>query len=179
VKGFRSPVLYRKQAWFDALEFDYDMSVPNTARLEAQRGGCCTVMPYFIGDLVELPTTTAEDYTLFHILQDYTTEVWRRQLGTVLEFNGLFNLIAHPDYLIESRGRETYRRLLSEMRASAESHFVWCPLPRDAAAWWRARDKMSVVGEGTSLRVEGDETGRARVAFARLDGDRVMFEVAQ
>jgi hypothetical protein len=49
--GFRSAVLYRNQMWFDQLKFSYDMSVPNVAHLEPQRGGCCTVMPYFVGDI--------------------------------------------------------------------------------------------------------------------------------
>ena len=65
--------MYREQGWFDAFEFSYDMSVPNAAHLEPQRGGCCTVMPYFVGDILELPLTTAQDYTLFHILNDYST----------------------------------------------------------------------------------------------------------
>ena len=53
--GFRAGIMYRNQEWFHALDFEYDMSVPNVAHLEPQRGGCCTVMPYFIGNLVELP----------------------------------------------------------------------------------------------------------------------------
>ena len=65
--------MYREQQWFDAFDFSYDMSVPNVAHLEPQRGGCCTVMPYFVGDLLELPLTTVQDYSLFHILNDYST----------------------------------------------------------------------------------------------------------
>ena len=52
--GFRSGAMYREQQWFEAFEFSYDMSVPNAAHLEPQRGGCCTVMPYFVGDILEL-----------------------------------------------------------------------------------------------------------------------------
>src|SRR5207249_4000541 len=70
--GFRAAVLYRKQSWFSALDFAYDMSVPNVAHLDPQRGGCCTVMPYFVGKILELPVTTTQDYTLFHILNDYS-----------------------------------------------------------------------------------------------------------
>ncbi|MFL4245770.1 hypothetical protein, partial [Escherichia coli] len=64
--GFRSGAMYREQQWYDAFEFSYDMSVPNVAHLEPQRGGCCTVMPYFIGKILELPLTTIQDYSLFH-----------------------------------------------------------------------------------------------------------------
>ena len=80
-RGFRSGAMYREQDWFEAFEFSYDMSVPNVAHLEPQRGGCCTVMPYFIGDLLELPLTTAQDYSLFHILGDYSTTLWKEQIG--------------------------------------------------------------------------------------------------
>src|SRR5215510_2710337 len=81
-RGFRSPVLYRNVEWFRELRFSYDMSVPNVARLEAQRGGCCTIMPYPLpGGMTELPVTMAEDYTLFNILTDYSTTLWKRQMS--------------------------------------------------------------------------------------------------
>src|SRR5581483_1528358 len=50
--GFRAGVLYRNQEWYDAFRFSYDMSVPNVGHLDPQPGGCCTVMPYFIGDIL-------------------------------------------------------------------------------------------------------------------------------
>ena len=59
--GFRAGAMYRNQRWCQALDFEYDMSVPNAAHLEPQRGGCCTVFPYFIDKLLELPLTTAQD----------------------------------------------------------------------------------------------------------------------
>ena len=37
--GYRSPVLYRNLDWYGALDFAYDMSVPNVAHLDPQRGG--------------------------------------------------------------------------------------------------------------------------------------------
>ena len=75
--------MYREQEWFDAFDFSFDMSVPNVAHLEPQRGGCCTVMPYFIGDVLELPLTTTQDYSLFHILGDYSTTLWKRQIRLI------------------------------------------------------------------------------------------------
>jgi len=38
-RGFRTAILYRKIYWFEALDFSYDLSVPNVAHLEPQRGG--------------------------------------------------------------------------------------------------------------------------------------------
>ena len=49
-QGFRSGILYRNADWYGAFEFSYDMSLPNVAHLDPQRGGCCTVMPFFIGE---------------------------------------------------------------------------------------------------------------------------------
>jgi hypothetical protein len=53
-RGFRAGAMYRNQDWYDVFEFSYDMSVPNVAHLEPMRGGCCTVMPYFVGKILEL-----------------------------------------------------------------------------------------------------------------------------
>src|SRR5438094_10595580 len=41
--GYRAAVLYRKQSWFVALDFAYDMSVRNVAQLNRQRGDRCTL----------------------------------------------------------------------------------------------------------------------------------------
>ena len=91
--GFRSGAMYRQQQWYDAFEFSYDMSVPNVASLEPQRGGCCTVMPYFIGEILELPLTTVQDYSLFHILNDYSISLWTQQIEAIREQNGLITLL--------------------------------------------------------------------------------------
>jgi len=39
-KGFRSAVLYRNPEWYEDLDFSFDMSMPNVASLDPQRGGC-------------------------------------------------------------------------------------------------------------------------------------------
>lgn len=53
--GFRAALMHRNVDWFDALEFSYDISVPNMARLDAQQDGCCTVFPLLIGKMLKLP----------------------------------------------------------------------------------------------------------------------------
>src|SRR5262249_58907776 len=98
-RGFRSGALYRHPDWYGAFDIAYDMSLPNAAHLEVQRGGCCTVMPYFIGDIVELPLTTTQDYSLFHIVKDPSTEVWKNQIELIISRHGLVSFIVHPDYV--------------------------------------------------------------------------------
>ena len=36
-------------------ESSYDISIPNVRHLDSQFGGCCTVMPFFIGNVLEFP----------------------------------------------------------------------------------------------------------------------------
>ena len=109
--------MYRKLDWYDAYEFSYDMSLTNVAHLEAKRGGCCTVFPFFIGRILELPLTTSQDYSIFHILNDYSTNLWKQQLALIKERNGLMSILTHPDYLIERHAHNVYESLLEYLRA--------------------------------------------------------------
>lgn len=175
--GFRAGVLYRNQNWLPLLEFDYDMSVPNVGHLDPQRGGCCTVTPYFIGNLVELPVTCTQDYSLFNILQDYSTVLWQTQIDRILAFNGMASFIVHPDYLMEAKARETYSELLAILRQLRNEGRVWMPLPRDVARWWRDRRQMQLVRHDESWAVEGPASDRARVAYARVENGQLRFEI--
>ncbi|HEX4996902.1 MAG TPA: hypothetical protein VFY29_01670 [Terriglobia bacterium] len=177
-RGFRSPVLYRKSDWFQDLVFSYDMSTPNVARLEAQRGGCCTLMPYFLpGDVLELPLTLTEDYTLFHILQDYSLTLWKRQLETIVASHGLITVLAHPDYLIENRAQAAYRALLDEIARLRSDEDVWVTLPGEVDRWWRARAAMRLIRKADTYQIEGPESARARVAYATLENGRLIYDI--
>ena len=167
--GFRSGAMYREQGWFDAFEFSYDMSVPNAAHLEPQRGGCCTVMPYFVGDILELPLTTVQDYTLFHILNDYSTTLWKEQIRLISQHHGLVSVITHPDYLVGRREREVYVDLLRHLADLRERDGLWMALPGEINRWWRNRHQMTLVPSGDGWRIEGPDSHRARVAYATLD----------
>jgi hypothetical protein len=57
---------------------------------------------------------------------------------------------------------EVYRRFLAEARELAGA---WHALPRDVAAWWRARDDSRLHRETDGTwRIEGPAAGRARAA---------------
>ena len=176
-RGFRSGAMYRRQEWLSALDISYDMSVPNVAHLEPQGGGCCTVMPFFMGHVLELPLTAAQDYTVFHVLGDYSTRLWQEQIDLILEQNGLVSFIAHPDYLIDPRAREVYTELLRLLVGLRAERQVWTALPAEIDQWWRNRRGMRLVPDGGAWRIEGAGSERARVAYARLEGDRVVYEV--
>jgi hypothetical protein len=176
--GFRSGILYRNADWYDAFDFSYDMSIPNVAHLDPQRGGCCTVMPYFIGKVVELPLTCTQDYTLFQILGDYSIDLWEKQIALVRENHGLISFIVHPDYIMEQRAQDTYKALLGHLARLVEEGGIWTALPRDVATWWRERSKMDLVQENDEWRAVGPGSERARVAYASLAGDAVTYSFA-
>jgi hypothetical protein len=177
--GFRAGAMYRNQDWYDLFEFSYDMSVPNVAHLEPMRGGCCTVMPYFIGKIVELPLTAAQDYSLFHILNDYSIDLWKQQLALIGKRYGLISFITHPDYLIERRARDVYESLLEYLRQMVARERVWAVLPEEVNRWWRVRSEMRLVSRGDEWEIVGPENERARLAYATLDGVRIVYDVVK
>ena len=176
-QGFRSGAMYREQDWYDAFEFSFDMSVPNVAHLEPQRGGCCTVMPYFVGKILELPLTTTQDYSLFHILRDYSLALWQQQIDIILSHHGLISVIAHPDYLLGNAERAVYRDLLAHLARLRDTRGVWVTLPGEVNRWWRDRSQMQLVQAGTGWCVEGPGSERARVAYASLENGQVRYSL--
>ena len=177
-KGYRSAVLYRNPEWYGDLDFSFDMSFGNVVPLDPQRGGCCTVMPYFIGDILELPLTTTQDYTLFYVLNEHSIDLWKRQIGMILAKNGLVSFIVHPDYITEDKGQAVYRDLLAMLTDLREREALWFALPGEIDSWWRARSRMSIVKDNDSWRIEGEGAERAVLAFARIVEGKLIYEHA-
>jgi hypothetical protein len=173
--GFRSPVMYRNVDWFKYFDFKYDMSLPNVAHLDPQRGGCCTVMPYAIGDVVELPTTTIQDYALFHTLGRRDMGLWEEQIARILEKHGLISFIIHPDYTTPAWARALFGRLLERLERLRAVENVWIPLPRDVYRWWVQRTNMRLVNDRDTWRIEGEGSERASVGWIRLDGAALVL----
>jgi hypothetical protein len=170
--------MYRNFDWYGAFEFSYDMSAPNVAHLEPQRGGCCTVMPYFVGNILEIPLTTSQDYSLFQILNDYSIDLWKEQTSLIHKRNGLISFISHPDYLIEARARSVYVKLLGYLQDMARRERIWVTVPGEIDKWWRARNEMKLVASGSDWVIEGPEKERARIAYAVLEKGRVRYKLA-
>jgi len=177
-KGFRSGVLYRNLDWYGAFSFSYDMSVPNVGHLDPQPGGCCTVMPYFVGKLLELPLTTTQDYSLFNILGSYSLDLWREQIARIMEQHGLVSFIVHPDYLNTQKARDSYCSLLSHLASLRSNEGLWVTLPGQVDTWWRQRSRMKLVPDAGEWRIEGPGAERARVAYATLAENKVICRIS-
>jgi hypothetical protein len=93
----------------------------------------------------------------------------------VMERHGLLRFITHPDYLLEKDAQSTYRSLLTFLAELESEHKMWIALPNQVNEWWRQRSRMVLVPDGNSWRIEGPGRERGRLAFAKLDGDRLIY----
>lgn len=174
-KGFRAGSMHRNQDWLPQLRVEYDMSVPNVAHMEPQGGGCCSVMPYFVGSVLELPLTTIQDYGLFNILRESSIELWKTQIQTILKQNGLISFIVHPDYITEPPQQKTYSELLDHLAQQINVRHLWAARPGDINEWWRQRRSMQLVRTTSGWTIEGEGSDRARVAYASIIGGEVRY----
>ena len=165
-QGFRSPATHRVLEWLPDLPALYDCTVPHADRYEPQPGGCCSLWPYSIGRIVELPWTLPQDHILFTLLHQRSAAVWLQQVQEIERRFGLIQCLSHPDrgYLGDADKRAHYVELLD---ALAERPALWRALPREVAAWWHRRD-VGVGGGSVPIR-----EGTMRVGDAP---DYVSFE---
>lgn len=163
--GFRSPATGRNAAWMHELPCLYDSSFPDSDPFEPQPGGCCSILPFHFGDVVELPITLPQDHTLFEILRDLSIERWVEKSEWLIASHGLINLITHPDYLVADERLALYDSFLAWLRSRQNG---WHALPRDVAKWWNERASLTPE---TAAR-----DPRARVLTARLRGDLAVVE---
>ncbi len=174
-KGFRSGALYRNPDWLQSLNVEYDMSIPAVAHLDPQSGGCCTIFPWFNGPLLEIPVTMTQDYSLFHILRQYSLDLWKRQLEIALAGCGLACFIVHPDYIRDRRSRDIYRALLAYLDELRDSKNLWVTLPGEVNNWWRRRSRMKLERNGERWEIAGPGSEQARVAFASLQDGHLVY----
>jgi len=157
-RGFRSPATHRRYEWLSELPFEYDCTMPHVDPFEPQPGGCFSLWPFFVGDVVELPYTVPHDLTTFKLL-GRTAETWTRQADRIIGAAGLVQVVSHPDpgYLGDPEMRQFYREFLEAMQ---ESSSVWHALPHEVAAWWRQRDSG---GHGPWEMAEAEVTAEGTV----------------
>jgi peptidoglycan/xylan/chitin deacetylase (PgdA/CDA1 family) len=149
--GFRSPSLHRRPDWIKDIPFEYDSSYPDTDPYEPQPGGCLSVFPYFIGPVVELPVTLAQDHTLFEILGHKDISMWKRKLDWIEERSGMALLLVHPDYMIKGEQLKFFDEFLNCLR---DKKGFWHARPVELSRWWRDRDRSTI---------EYDRRGRAHI----------------
>lgn len=169
--GFRSPAMHRNADWMHELGCLYDSSFPDTDPFEPQPGGCCSIFPFFFGELVELPVTLVQDHTLFEVLRRPSIHLWRDKSDWIAQRHGLVNVIVHPDYLDRPGRVGMYDELLAHLTSMSGG---WHALPREVATWWKRRATTAVrMDAGRPVVAAPDDGGPSpTVAWAReVDGE--------
>jgi peptidoglycan/xylan/chitin deacetylase (PgdA/CDA1 family) len=160
--GFRSPATHRNPDWMPDLGCLYDSSFPDTDPYQPQPGGCCSIFPFFLNDLVELPITLPQDHTMFEILRQDPTDVWLEKGRWIMANHGLVNVLVHPDYLLTEERLRIYDQLLGFLCAASDG---WHARPCDVASWWKRRAS------------DGGDAPDAALAYAAERNGRIAFEL--
>jgi peptidoglycan/xylan/chitin deacetylase (PgdA/CDA1 family) len=174
-EGFRSPATHRNADWMPELGCRYDSSFPDTDPFEPQAGGCCSILPFFLGDVVELPITLVQDHTLFEILGERDISLWREKATWLARHGGLVTVLVHPDYMRRPDRLKRYEELLAFLRGLPGG---WHALPRDVARWWRRRAELTAaVARGEPLEASALAAAGASIAWARKSGEEIVTEL--
>jgi hypothetical protein len=134
------------------MNFEFDSSFSDTDPFEPQPGGTCSVFPFFLSRLVELPYTLAQDHTLIHLLRRRPLPVWDMKARWIASIGGMILTLTHPDYCGEPRYLSEYAELL---RRLAGIKNAWRALPSEVAAWWRRRNALALKLDGNRPVIEG------------------------
>ena len=161
--GFRAPATRRDWRVMPTLGFDYDSSYPDTDPFEPDGGGCCSWLPFFNGETVELPITLPQDHTLFRILRQRDESLWLSKTAELRRRGGLALMITHPDYMLDSPSREAYGRFLDALAGDATA---WSALPREVSSWWRRRAASHLERVAGRWEIVGPAAGEGRISFA-------------
>jgi len=172
--GFRSPATHRRAEWMHELGCLYDSSYPDTDPFEPQPGGCCSILPFMFGGVVELPITMAQDHTLWEILKQRTIEVWRDKAAWIVDNHGLVSINTHPDYFTSEERFALYEEFVAFLAGQAG---CWRALPMDIATWWKTREQLCCERDEDAARVVGDGADRASIWWARKYRDEIVLDL--
>jgi peptidoglycan/xylan/chitin deacetylase (PgdA/CDA1 family) len=164
LKGFRAPSTLRRAEWIGAMAFDFDSSFADSDPWEPQPGGSCSLFPFHLGKLVELPYTLPQDHTLIHLVHRPPLQVWTAKAHWIASLGGMILTLTHPDYMGSGRYLTEYEQLLRRLAAIP---LAWKALPSEVAAWWRQRSRLQLQErDGAYHLVDPEASGAVLVRLS-------------
>lgn len=174
VVGFRSPATHRNADWIAELPMLYDSSFPDTDPFEPQSGGCCSILPFRLGNVVELPITLVQDHTMWEILREPGIDRWLHKSEWIMRHHGLINVIVHPDYVVDPARLALYEQFLAFLAGQPGG---WHALPRDVARWWCERESLAIEpGPDRRPRLSGSSDYAAHIAYAHERAGHIVID---
>lgn len=156
--GFRSPSTLRRAEWIANMAFEYDCTFADSDPYEPQPGGTCSIFPFHLGGLIELPYTLPQDHTLIHLLHRDPLQLWYLKAQWIAAAGGMILTLTHPDYSGAGEHLAAYEELLKRLRDLPQA---WHALPSAVARWWRRRSQMSLHMENGQPIIVGRDTAGA------------------
>jgi peptidoglycan/xylan/chitin deacetylase (PgdA/CDA1 family) len=169
LRGFRAPSTLRDPRAIATMAFDFDSSFADTDPYEPQPGGTCSLFPFHLSRMVELPYTLPQDHTLIHLLRRAPLPVWMMKAKWIASLGGMILTLTHPDYCGDGAYFEAYRELLKRL---GEIELAWRALPSEAAHWWKQRAHLELRIENGEPRICGP--GAERAAPLRLTAHPIL-----
>lgn len=158
LRGFRAPSTLRDVHAIASMDFDFDSSFADTDPYEPQPGGTCSLFPFWLSRLIELPYTLPQDHTLIHLLRRNPLPVWTMKAKWIAALGGMILTLTHPDYCGEGAYLDAYAELLKRL---AEMGSAWRALPSEVAQWWRLRSRLRLRIDGGRPLISGEGAERA------------------
>jgi peptidoglycan/xylan/chitin deacetylase (PgdA/CDA1 family) len=158
LRGFRAPSTLRDPRAIATMDFDFDSSFADTDPYEPQPGGTCSLFPFHLSRLVELPYTLPQDHTLIHLLRRSPLPVWTMKAKWIASLGGMILTLTHPDYCGDGVYLESYRELLKRL---GEIDTAWRALPSEVAVWWKQRAQLQLQVENNRPSITGPGASRA------------------
>jgi hypothetical protein len=174
-RGFSSGAMHHHLPWISELNIDYDVSTYDVDPFEPQRCGVGRIFPFWVGlpgerGYVELPYTLPQDFTLFVLMREQNTAIWRQKLDWIASRGGMALIKTHPDYMEFSKSGahpdcypvQRYIEFLDYLKSQYERE-AWFALPRDVARFWRG---LPGSGSHSSIASSGSLCPSCRAALA-------------
>lgn len=174
--GFRSGFMLHDRECLNDLAIRYDASTFDTDPFEPQPDGVNTIFPFWVmrpdgSGYVEMPYTLPQDSTMFFVLKETSTDIWKRKLDWIVQRGGMALVNVHPDYV----NFDQSKRKISEFPAGFYADFLrhvreryadqyWQALPREVADWYQ---RTCLPAKG--LRVADRIADRVPAKVDRID----------
>ena len=163
-------------AWMPELGCLYDSSFPDTDPFEPQPGGCCSIWPFFLEDLVELPITMPQDHTLFEILQGALDRRWVQKSDWLAQQPRARQRARAPRLPARRSTPGPLRAAAGPSQRAVRAAGTPCPVRSPAggayAPAWSARRRPAIAPAA-----DAGPSFEATTAHARKEGERIAFEL--
>ena len=151
--GFRAPAMHHNLEWLKQLDLEYDLSTFDTDPFEPQSDGMGTIFPFVVNrnnmqdGYVEMPYTLVQDFTLFILMKEKDSSIWKKKLDWIAENGGMALINVHPDYInfenktsLEEYSINYYTDFLKFIKRNYANKY-WNVLPLQLSNFWMQNSK--------------------------------------